>query len=105
SAGIIALLLCSWSRALQYATYRALRSGWVIVPHGLIDLTQVVIAYIILGRLGVRLEPVVMLARVGWWGFLARGEVRQLLRGVHFVHRPGRHAPAPRPPHPDAGQR
>ncbi|HSP28292.1 MAG TPA: HAD family hydrolase [Ilumatobacteraceae bacterium] len=105
SAGIIALLLCSWSRALQYATYRALRSGWVIVPHGLIDLTQLVIAYIILGRIGVRLEPVVMLAMVVWLGFLARGEVRQLLRGVHFVHRPGPRSPAPPQPHPDARRR
>lgn len=104
NAGIIALLLLSWSRALQYATYRALRSGWVIVPHGLIDLTQLVIAYIILGRTGVRLEPVVMVAMVVWLGFSARGEVRQMLRGVHFVHRPGRRAAAARPPHPEEAQ-
>jgi hypothetical protein len=97
NAGIIALLLCSWSRSLQYATYRALRTGWVIVPHRLIDLTQLMIAYIILGRIGVRLEPVVMVAMLVWLGFTARGEARQMLRSVHFLHRPGRRGITPGP--------
>lgn len=99
NAGIIALLLCSWSRSMQYATYRTLRLGWVSVPHGLIDITQLLIAYIILGRIGVRLEPVVMVTTVAWFAFLARGEARQMLSAAHFVHRPGRRAAVAPPPH------
>ncbi len=89
SAGVIALLLLSWSRSMLYVLYRSIRTPWLIVPHGVIDLVQLAIAYITLWRIGVRLEPEVVAMALAWMAFISRGEIRSSLATVRLISHSG----------------
>ncbi len=93
SAGLVALLVLSWSRSMLYAFYRSARTTWIEVPHGLIDLAQLAIAYLVLWRVHLAIEVPVAAGMLVLFALFARGEARAMLRGMHLIRRDRRASP------------
>lgn len=88
AAGLLALLIVSWSRSMLYVVYRVVGTTWVFVPHGLLDTLHLLIAYGLLWYVGVELEVAVVAAMAGAFLVFARGEARGVLAHAHLLRRP-----------------
>jgi hypothetical protein len=83
--GLVGMLILIWSRSMLYAVYRVMAGSWVFVPHELINLAQLCIAFVVLWRVGVALDPVVVGVFLGLFVNFARGEARLMLRDTHLI--------------------
>lgn len=94
TAGLLALVVMSWSRSLLYTVYRSMSGPWQLIPHALIDTAHLAMAYGVLWWAGVELEGAVVVAMMVAFVLFARGEARALIENAHLVRRRRRKAPA-----------